>query len=413
MVVGGASVVLAAVVAWVTLQAGFLAHPGWLAVQKADVIVGPVFVGLYWHRRRPRSRFGPLLIACALPGLWYGLQSLDDPVLFSLGLLAEPVIFIVSLTLVLAFPTGRLERWPERVLLVASVALVFVPYLAAVLVAPVLAPSGSISGCASSCPANGLLVSANCAAGVASSGRRPRKPRLDRARDGGAARLAAGIRDAAAAAGVPDRRAGGRPVPADAPPRCASSRCSTSKRRGSADALTWAVVISRSAVWYGFLFALIAAQLFAGRVLHRIVVESLRRPSLRDLEAMLRGPLGDPALTLAFARPDGGWVDWTAPSSRHPARAACSPRSSARAALRWRSCTTSSSPRSPSCCVRPAPSPCSQPRTRSSRPPGTARSPTCSSRAHGSSWPPIASGASSNATSTTACSSASSRRGSG
>ena len=51
---------------------------------------------------------------------------------------------------------------------------------------------------------------------------------------------------------------------------------------------------SRAALWYGFLFALIAAELFAGRVLRRIVMASLDRPSLRELEAMLREPFGDP-----------------------------------------------------------------------------------------------------------------------
>ena len=72
----------------------------------------------------------------------------------------------------------------------------------------------------------------------------------------------------------------------------------------------WTITVTRSSVWYGFLVALIAAELFAGRVLRRVVIESLRRPALGELEAMLREPLGDPTLRLAFPRPDGrGWVD--------------------------------------------------------------------------------------------------------
>lgn len=42
-----AALVAAAVAVWVTLEAGFLAYPGWLAVQKADFILGLVLVGLY------------------------------------------------------------------------------------------------------------------------------------------------------------------------------------------------------------------------------------------------------------------------------------------------------------------------------------------------------------------------------
>jgi signal transduction histidine kinase len=45
-------------------------------------------------------------------------------------------------------------------------------------------------------------------------------------------------------------------------------------------------------------------------VLRGMVEASLRRPSVRDLEAMLRGPLGDPHLRLAFWRTErGDWAD--------------------------------------------------------------------------------------------------------
>ena len=64
--------------------------------------------------------------------------------------------------------------------------------------------------------------------------------------------------------------------------------------------MQWAIVISRASLWYGFLLALVAAELFAGRVLRGIVEASLRRPSLDELEAMLKEPLGDPDLRLAF-----------------------------------------------------------------------------------------------------------------
>ena len=36
------AVAAAALAVWVTLRADFLAYPGWLAVQKADMILGPV-----------------------------------------------------------------------------------------------------------------------------------------------------------------------------------------------------------------------------------------------------------------------------------------------------------------------------------------------------------------------------------
>jgi hypothetical protein len=51
VLVAGAAVVAV----WVTLEADFLRYPEWLAAQKADFILGPVFIGLYfaaWEQPR-------------------------------------------------------------------------------------------------------------------------------------------------------------------------------------------------------------------------------------------------------------------------------------------------------------------------------------------------------------------------
>ena len=67
--------------------------------------------------------------------------------------------------------------------------------------------------------------------------------------------------------------------------------------------IQWLIAGARSFIWYGFLFALIAAQLFAGRVLREVVGASMRRPSVEGLERLLRAPLGDPGLRIGFWRP--------------------------------------------------------------------------------------------------------------
>ena len=59
-------------------------------------------------------------------------------------------------------------------------------------------------------------------------------------------------------------------------------------------------VAARAGVWYGFLFALISAELFAARAMKRLVEQSLHHPSRQELEVMLREPLGDPRLRLQF-----------------------------------------------------------------------------------------------------------------
>jgi len=94
---------------WITLRAHFLAYPGWLAVQKADFIVGPIGVGLYWMHRRPGNRMGLLLIVLGLLGVPYILASSSDPTLFGIGVLAEDPLYVMAYIVILAFPTGRLE----------------------------------------------------------------------------------------------------------------------------------------------------------------------------------------------------------------------------------------------------------------------------------------------------------------
>ena len=153
-----AAALAAALAVWVTVRGDFLAHPGWLAAQKADIILGPVLVGLYWRHHRPGRRIGNLLIGVGFLSIPYILQSSSAPVAFSLGVLWESVIFLTTLALILAFPSGRLDRAIDRAILLAGAIAAVVPWIAFILLAERVAPSGSLSGCAGPCPANPLQV---------------------------------------------------------------------------------------------------------------------------------------------------------------------------------------------------------------------------------------------------------------
>src|SRR5215210_2805637 len=283
---------------WVTLSADFLTYRGWLAVQKADFILGPVLAGLYWYRRRPQSRFGPMLIAFGFIGALYILQSASNSWLFSVGLLAETAIGLATRVLILAFPTGRLDR-PAKVILVISILVSPLPSVVNQLLSPQTGAGASISGCREVCPSNELAVSSNpeLAADL-----------LEVFRFGVilASSLTAGLLIWRFVTGTaPQRRALaiGTPIALlflafqiafqllgalDAP------------QSDFSDFVKWGIVGARAALWYGFLAALIAAELFAARAMKRLVGQSLRGPSKHELEAMLRGPLGDPDLRLLF-----------------------------------------------------------------------------------------------------------------
>jgi signal transduction histidine kinase len=283
---------------WVTLSADFLTYPGWLAAQKADFILGPVLAGLYWCRRRPESRFGPMLIVFGLLGALYVLQSASNSWLFSIGLLAETALGLATRVLILAFPTGRLDR-PAKVILVISVLVSPLPSVVNLLLSPQTGAGASISGCLVECPTNELAVTSNpeLAADL-----------LELFRYGVilASSLTAGLLIWRFLRGTPPQRralAIGTPIALlflafqivfqllaalDAPPSDFS------------EFVKWGIVGARAALWYGFLAALIAAQLFAARAMQQLVGQSLRGPSKDELEAMLRGPLGDPDLRLVF-----------------------------------------------------------------------------------------------------------------
>ncbi|HET6550748.1 MAG TPA: histidine kinase [Solirubrobacter sp.] len=296
--VAGVALCAAAVAVLVTARADHLTHPGWLAAQKADLILGPVLIGIYWRRRRPQSAFGNLLIAAGLLAVPYILHSASAPWAYAAGVLWERVLYLITLALILAFPSGRLEGAAARAIMAAAALFVTLPAAAAVLLEPELSAAASLSGCRP-CVANGLLISARPDAA---------DELLQLAR---VAILAIDI----AAAGL----LAWRLVAASAPRRhiltigMALSLCFLASQfayqlsrlvdagdGGFETLAVWAVAVFRSTLWYGFLAALIAAQLYAARVLRRIVGETLRHPTFAELEAMLRTPVGDPGLRLLF-----------------------------------------------------------------------------------------------------------------
>jgi signal transduction histidine kinase len=296
----------AAASVWVTLDAGFLAYPGWLAVQKADLILGPVLVGSYWVRVRPKSRFGRLLIVVGLLNSGYIAESIATSAVFTVGLYWEAVIYFGTLLLILAFPSGRLGWFPEGVLL--AVALVSLGLtVAMVLLSPEVPPGGAISACRAVCPGNALVIAS----------RPDLVLRLGDASKWVTMVLALGTSALLVwrfvAGTSPQRRAlaVGTPIALVfllTQAAYTAARIYPPPNTTFFKYMRWWFVIARSSLWYGFLAALIVAQLFAGRALQRLIRQSLRRPSERQLESMLREPLGDPSLQLRFwDAKAGGW----------------------------------------------------------------------------------------------------------
>jgi signal transduction histidine kinase len=292
------AIAAAAAALWVTLSADFLTYPGWLAVQKADFILGPVLAGLYWYRRRPQSRFGPMLIGFGFIGALYILQSASNSWLFSIGLLAETVIGLATRVLILAFPTGSLDR-PAKAILAISILVSPLPAVVNQLLSPQANAGASISGCRQACPSNEFAVASNpeLAADL-----------LEAFRFGVifASSLTAGLLIWRFVKGTPPQRralAIGTPIALLFLAFQIAFQLLGALNAPQSDFsefVKWGIVGARAALWYGFLAALIAAELFAAHALKRLVGQSLRGPSRDELEALLQGPLGDPDLRLVF-----------------------------------------------------------------------------------------------------------------
>jgi signal transduction histidine kinase len=309
VVVAGGAVLAAVAAVWITLDADFLAYPGWLAAQKADFILGPVLVGLYCAGCARRVASGRCSSSLEPSGRSTSCSRRATPWLFGTALQSENVIYLVNLLLILTFPTGRLDGLAAKLILLAAVVAVVVPYAVVIMLVPQLGPDASISGCRALCPDNALAVTSDVPLAVDLT-------RYDRSAIIAVAIATAGLLVWRMVTGTPPQR---RALAIGAPIALLFTLLQITYQflklvNPDAAALhsviQWALAGARSLIWYGFLLALIAAQLFAGRALRTLVRQSLRRPTQRELEAMVRDPLGDPELRLMFRdQESAGWID--------------------------------------------------------------------------------------------------------
>ena len=264
-------------------------------------VVASILIGLSWWRRRPHSRFGPLLMAFGALAWVYSGQSSSAPLLFDLGVLVEGPLAWLTFYLLLAFPSGRLRTTIDRVLVWAlGVALILCFGLWALL-SPAIAGAGPLAACTASCPDNVLQVaSAPGLAGVA-----------------GDAEVYLGLVLTLAVVLVYARRlsVASRPQRRSLIAVAATSllflpvffvfhfsHLVLHVEPARLDALAWALVGCRVLLPLGFLAALWQAELFAGRALRRLIDELAARPTVEQWRARVGAALDDPQLRI------GHWV---------------------------------------------------------------------------------------------------------
>jgi signal transduction histidine kinase len=156
--VGAATTLMVASAVALALTSDHLDRPGWTALYRGYLIAVPALAGLAWSTRRPGSRFGSMLVAFGVVAWVVSWQSADQRLLFDLGVVAEGPLLFLTFYLVLAFPTGRLERVAEKVLMAALAAVLLGFFVPSLLLTAQLGSEDPLSPCAPSCPGNVLEV---------------------------------------------------------------------------------------------------------------------------------------------------------------------------------------------------------------------------------------------------------------
>ena len=118
--IGLAGCLAAAISIVLALRSDHVAEPAVRAALNAWVVLPYVLAGLVAWRRRPDSRFGVLMIAAGFAMFLSSLSTGNSPVLYTIGIAFDLLPAVLFLHVFLAFPSGRLERRAERLLVAAA-----------------------------------------------------------------------------------------------------------------------------------------------------------------------------------------------------------------------------------------------------------------------------------------------------
>jgi signal transduction histidine kinase len=98
------------------LNSDHVNQPGLQAALMDWITLPYIVAGLIAWRRRPESRFGPLMIVAGFAMFLSTLAWANAPLPFTIGQLFDLLPAIIFLHIFLAFPTGRLQRGLDRAL---------------------------------------------------------------------------------------------------------------------------------------------------------------------------------------------------------------------------------------------------------------------------------------------------------
>jgi len=142
---------------WLIATSNHLVYSVPYAILDAVEVWSSVAIGLYYWSNRPSSRLGNLLVAFGFSNAAIGLQGSSNPLISTIGVLAEVPVLILIVWLILVYQRPRLGdsgRW----ILAGWGILVMVLYGPWLLLHPTVMTPTALGACNANCPANPLLL---------------------------------------------------------------------------------------------------------------------------------------------------------------------------------------------------------------------------------------------------------------
>lgn len=284
---------------WLALTSDHLRWPAATAAHRSYLVAAPVLIGLLWWRRRPASRFGPLLVIFGLVAWPISWQASDWPLAFTVGVLADAPFIVLNFYLLLAFPIGRIESRTDRLLMGSFTVVFAVFFLPAALLSPRIAGGGPLGRCTSPCPDNALHVAS--------------APELAQVAGTIEIYAALAITVGVLASYATRRRTSSRPRRRALTAVAATSllllplflayHVATKVLHvgpGTADVLAWMLIAARVLFPLGFLLALLQSDHFARVALRQLLAELASLPTVDGWRAAVARALDDPSVTITF-----------------------------------------------------------------------------------------------------------------
>jgi signal transduction histidine kinase len=300
-----AIVPMVAVTLTLALTSDHLARPVAAGLYWGYLTGATMAIGLVWWKRRPASRFGPLLVVYGLLIWIVSWQGSDWPVVFDIGVLAEAPGWLITIYVFLAFPMGRIEPPAARWLMWGLGLGALFTFLLWALFSPVIMGAGPLLRCAPNCPANALQIGSD--------------PRVAEVAGKAETYLALTLAAAVFAVYLTRLLRSSRPQRRSLIAVAVTSLLFlpawfVANFSGwilkldleTLETMAWVIVGTRILLPLGFLVALLQADHFAARALRLLLERLAAQPSPEQWRDSVAEALDDPALRLAYREPATG-----------------------------------------------------------------------------------------------------------